>query len=195
MARTKEFQPDAALDAAMRLFWQRGYEATSMADLVAATGVARASLYATFGSKHELYVRALDRYAELCDPLLVARLAGPGPVLPAVRALLADYAADAGQQGCFIVNAAVERLPADLAVALSVETSWETLEVALTAALIRARNSGELSLTAEPRRLARFLLVVLQGVRVVGKGRAGAVRAQDALTEVHAVLAAWSGDS
>ncbi|MFE5588533.1 helix-turn-helix domain-containing protein, partial [Kitasatospora sp. NPDC056531] len=59
MARTKEFDPDAALQAALELFWRRGYEATSMADLVEGLGIARASIYATFGSKRELYLRAL----------------------------------------------------------------------------------------------------------------------------------------
>ncbi|GAA1619114.1 TetR/AcrR family transcriptional regulator [Actinoplanes couchii] len=194
MSRVKEFDPDQALGAAMRLFWQRGYEATSMADLVDATGVARASLYATFGSKHDLYVRALDRYVGERDPLLVERLAGPGPVLPAIKAVLDDFAADtesAGELGCFVVNAAVERMPADLAVALSVETSWETLEVALTSALVRARGSGELVEAADPRRLARFLLVILEGLRVVGKGRTGAVRARDAADEAFAALTRW----
>ncbi|MEV6345271.1 helix-turn-helix domain-containing protein [Actinoplanes sp. NPDC051851] len=194
MSRVKEFDPDQALGAAMRLFWQRGYEATSMADLVEATGVARAGLYATFGSKHDLYVRALDRYVGERDPLLVERLAGPGPALPAIKAVLDDFVAEAdraGDLGCFVVNAAVERMPADTVVALSVETSWETLEVALTSALVRARGSGELVEAADPRRLARFLLVILEGLRVVGKGRTGALRARDAADEAFAALTQW----
>jgi len=56
VARTKEFDPEAALQAALELFWRRGYEATSMSDLVDHLGIGRASLYATFGNKHELYV-------------------------------------------------------------------------------------------------------------------------------------------
>ncbi|GAA2878134.1 TetR family transcriptional regulator [Actinoplanes cyaneus] len=195
MSRVKEFEPDQALDAAMRLFWQRGYEATSMADLVAATGVARASLYATFGSKHDLYLRALDRYVRQRDPVLVERLAGPGSALPAIRSVLDDFVAEAtgaGDLGCFVVNAAVERMSADTAVALSVETSWETIEVALTSALLRARGSGELAAGADPRRLARFLMVVLEGLRVVGKGRTGAIRARDAADEAFAALLAWA---
>ncbi len=65
MARTKEFDPDVALRKVLDLFWRRGYEATSMADLVEHLGVARASIYATFGGKRELYLKALDRYGEL----------------------------------------------------------------------------------------------------------------------------------
>jgi TetR/AcrR family transcriptional repressor of nem operon len=190
VGRVKEFEPDDALDAAMRLFWRGGYEATSMTDLVTETGVARASLYATFGSKHDLYLLALQRYVQQRDPALVERLAGPGPALPAIKAVLDDFATDAAR-GCFVVSAAVEQLPTDPDAALSVETSWETLEVALTSALIRARGSGELVVAADPRRLARFVLVVLQGMRVVGKGRTGGIRARDAATEAYAALSAF----
>ena len=117
MARTKEFDPDTVLRAALDLFWERGYEATSMADLVEHLGIARASIYATFGNKHDLYLKALDRYGELVDPDLLRGLAQPGPVLPAVRALVERFAREAsedgGRRGCFIVNAAVEVAPHD----------------------------------------------------------------------------------
>ncbi|MFE0778507.1 TetR/AcrR family transcriptional regulator, partial [Streptomyces sp. NPDC058861] len=99
MARTKEFDPDAALRAALELFWARGYEATTMADLVEHLGVGRASLYATFGNKHELYLKALDRYTEANDPRLVEELSAPGPALPAVRALVRRFAAEAATDG------------------------------------------------------------------------------------------------
>src|SRR4051812_19033882 len=81
VARTKEFDPETALRAALELFWERGYEATSMADLVEHMGVARASIYATFGGKHELYLKALDRYGESVGPYLLTELSQPGPVL------------------------------------------------------------------------------------------------------------------
>ncbi len=86
MARSKEFDPDVVLGRALELFWQRGYEATSMADLVEHLGIGRASIYATFGSKHDLYLKALERYVRTRDPDLVESLSQPGPALPAVRA-------------------------------------------------------------------------------------------------------------
>ncbi len=95
MARTKEFDPDAALRAALELFWARGCEATTMAELVEHLGIGRASIYATFGSKHELYLKALDRYAETQDPRIVEELSAPGPALPGVRALVRRFAAEA----------------------------------------------------------------------------------------------------
>lgn len=192
MARTKEFDPDAALQAALELFWERGYEATSVADLVAHLGVGRASLYATFGGKHELYLRALDRYGELTDPTLLTGLSQPGPVLPAVRALVERFACEAGgeggRRGCFVVNAAVELAPHDPAATRRVQASWDYLEAALTSALLRAQAQGELSEGKDPRALARCLLVLMQGLRVMGKAATEPERLRDAAAQALVLL-------
>ncbi|MFI7523454.1 TetR/AcrR family transcriptional regulator [Micromonospora globbae] len=192
MARTKEFDPDAALRAALDLFWERGYEATSMADLVEHLGVARASIYATFGNKRDLYLKALDRYGDLVDPGLLRELSQPGPALPAVRAVIERYAReagdDSGRRGCFIVNTAVEVAPHDPHAARRVAASWDHLETAITSALIRAQAQGELAPDKDPRALARFLLVLMQGVRVVGKVQAEPRRLRDAVTQALALL-------
>ncbi|CAI7978802.1 TetR/AcrR family transcriptional regulator, transcriptional repressor for nem operon [Frankia sp. Hr75.2] len=175
VSRERKFDADAVLDAAMELFWNRGYEATSVADLVERLGIGRASLYASFGSKHDLYLRALDRYVQRRDPAIVEELSQPGPVLPAVRQLVRRYAdqpAAPGQRGCMVVSAALELMPHDAQVARRVEGSWFTLRVALTAALTRARAQGELAVDTDPLALADFLLVVLQGLRVVGTSAA-----------------------
>ncbi|WP_432113527.1 TetR/AcrR family transcriptional regulator [Streptomyces sp. S1] len=193
MARTKEFDPDAALRAALELFWARGYEATTMADLVEHLGVGRASIYATFGNKHELYLKALDRYAESQDPRLVEELSAPGPALPAVRALVRRFAAEAATEGerlngCFVTNSAAELGPHDAAVARRVELNWEQLETLLHAALVRARAGGELPAGRDPRALARMLLVLLQGVRVVGKASSDPARVRDAAEQALTLL-------
>ncbi|MFJ2581912.1 TetR/AcrR family transcriptional regulator [Kitasatospora aureofaciens] len=192
MARTKEFDPDAALQAALDLFWRRGYEATSMADLVEGLGIARASLYATFGSKRELYLRALERYSEQTDPVLLAELSQPGPVLPAVRALVRRYAEasaeDGLKRGCFVTNTAVELAPHDPAAARRVEASLGHLETVLTAALVRAEAQGELPVGREPRALARMLMVLMQGMRVLGKATDGAARVRDAAEQALVLL-------
>ncbi|MFG1824957.1 TetR/AcrR family transcriptional regulator [Microbispora bryophytorum] len=192
MARTKEFDPDVVLERALDLFWRRGFEATSMADLVDHLGIGRASLYATFGGKHDLYVKALERYAQTRDPNLVELLSQPGPALPAVRTLVERYTEesirDRDRRGCMIVNAATELLPDDEPVARLVEASWTGLETALTSALIRARAQGEISAESDPRVLARFVLVFLQGVRVMGKGHGDAARLRDAAAQALAML-------
>ena len=192
MGRNKEFDPDEALDRALELFWERGYEATSTADLVDRLGIGRASMYGTFGSKHELYLKALDRYLLKQDPSPLEFLSRPGPALPLVRALVQRYAEEGAtgesRRGCMIVNAAIERLPGDEQVARRIEIAWDALEMALASALHRAQAQGELSRDKNPRAIARFLLVFLQGLRVVGKARCDPERFRDAAREALRVL-------
>ncbi|MEU3054792.1 TetR/AcrR family transcriptional regulator [Streptomyces griseus] len=193
MARTKEFDPEAALQAALELFWRRGYEATSMADLVEHLGIGRASIYATFGNKHELYLKALDRYNENRDPGLLGELSQPGPALPAVRALVRRFAAEADSddhrtQGCFITNTAAELGPHDPEAARRVEASWSHIETLLHSALVRARSQGELPADRDPRALARMLLVLMQGLRVVGKASDDPGRVRDAAEQALTLL-------
>ncbi|MHC0429835.1 TetR/AcrR family transcriptional regulator [Streptomyces sp. O3] len=193
MARTKEFDPEAALQSALELFWRRGYEATSMADLVEHLGIGRASLYATFGNKRELYLKAMDRYARTRDPILLDELSQPGPVLPAVRAVVRRFAAEASTDGvrlngCFVTNTAAELAPHDPAAARRVEISWDHVETPLRAALVRAQAQGELPGDRDPLALARMLLVLLQGIRVVGKASDDPARVRDAAEQALTLL-------
>lgn len=174
MGRTKEFDPDVALRTAMELFWRKGYEATSMQDLVDHLGLGRGSIYGAFGSKHELYLKAVERYSEDARASLLGRLSGTGSSLDAVRALVRDYAAgslaDRERKGCLMTNTVVE-LPDDEGAARLVAADLETMEAVLASALMRARAEGELSADRDPVALARFIVTLLQGVRVVGKSR------------------------
>ncbi|MEU9031667.1 TetR family transcriptional regulator [Streptomyces sp. NPDC048383] len=193
MARTKEFDPETALQAALELFWRRGYEATSMADLVEHLGIGRASIYATFGNKHELYLKALDRYNENRDATLLGELSQPGPALPAVRTLVRRFAAEANAddrrlKGCFVTNAAAELGAHDAAAARRVESSWDHVETLLHSALVRARAQGELPEDRDPRALARMLLVLMQGLRVVGKASSDPGRVRDAAEQALGLL-------
>ncbi|MFF5446245.1 TetR/AcrR family transcriptional regulator [Streptomyces sp. NPDC012888] len=193
MARTKEFDPDAALRAALELFWRRGYEATAMSDLVEHLGIGRASLYATFGNKHQLYLKALDLYAGEHGPVMMEELSRPGPALPAVRSVVRRFAAEAGSGdsrllGCFVTNTAAELGPHDAAVARRVQLSWEQVETLLHSALLRARAQGELAGDRDPRALARMLLVLMQGLRVVGKASEDPARVRDAAEQALALL-------
>ena len=192
MARTKAFDPDEVLTRARDLFWRRGYEGTSMADLVEHLGIGRASIYATFGGKHDLYVAALDRYTDTLEPDPVEILSQPGPALPAVRRLVRRFGeaslTDQQHKGCMIVNAAVELMPTDPVVARRVQASWDRLETALTSALTRAKAQGELGPDKDPRALGRLLFVVLQGLRVLGRGEADRARIDGAVAQALAVL-------
>ena len=186
MARTKEFDPDVALQAALELFWERGYEATSMADLVEHLGIGRASIYATFGNKRDLYLKAYERYKQNGIDY-IGLLSQPGPVLPVVRALVERFAEESGhdekRRGCLVVNTAVEVAPHDPTVARLVESNWDFIETTLTSALTRARAQGELAEEKDPRALARFLLTVMQGMRVIGKSSNDPERLYDAAAQ------------
>jgi TetR/AcrR family transcriptional repressor of nem operon len=192
MARTKEFDPDAALDAALELFWRRGYEATTMADLVEHVGIARASIYGTFGSKRDLYLMALDRYRERVTLEHLRLLSRRGPVLKAVREFVercaVEVLADEARRGCFAVNTAVELSRADPDAARLVEAGWGSLETGLTSALIRAQARGELAADRDPVALARFLLVMLQGLWVLGRTRPEPGRVRDAVGQALRIL-------
>ncbi|KNB49760.1 TetR/AcrR family transcriptional regulator [Streptomyces caatingaensis] len=192
MGRTKQFDPDAALRSALELFWRKGYEATSLQDLVDHLGVNRGSIYATFGSKHALYLRALDRYCETKGDVAMGVLSRPGSALSAVRDLIRLYAAesldDPDRKGCLVTNTAVELGPHDPRAGRRVEAALTELETSLAGALVRAREQGELGEGADPRALARFLVTFLQGLRVVGKTADARRRLDDAVESALALL-------
>ncbi|MGH8878397.1 MAG: TetR/AcrR family transcriptional regulator [Stackebrandtia sp.] len=192
MARTKEFEPEIALRRAIELFLRQGYEATSMSELVEHLGVSRASLYATFGNKEELYRKALDLF-QRSNPVDVAEiLSRPGPVLDCVRELVDRYAEQAkrvgGSGACLVVDAAIERMSVDAAVSRQVESGWEFLESSLRMALRRAQAQGELSGDADPGELASFILVMLQGIRIFARSDTGAARIEAAVEQTIAAL-------
>jgi TetR/AcrR family transcriptional repressor of nem operon len=173
VADVKHFDPERALERATDLFWRQGYEATSVQDLVDELGVSRSSLYATFGDKDRLFQAALRHYCRTEAGPRHALLHRDGPVLDAVRELLegiaAAPAAHPDRRGCLVVNAGMERVPADPATAEAVRGQLARFEAALLAALERGRDRGELDPEQDPRALARFLVTVVQGMRVVGK--------------------------
>jgi TetR/AcrR family transcriptional repressor of nem operon len=173
VARSKEFDPDVAVRAAMELFWRKGYEATSMQDLVDHLGVGRGSIYGTFGSKHELYLLALDRYAEQTGDDVLEQFSQGGSALTAVRALVRSFAehalSDTERKGCLVTNTAVECLPGDVGLTRRVESSLDGLETAIAGALVRARNQGDLAEDKNPRALARFIVTLIQGLKVMAK--------------------------
>ncbi len=172
MARPREFDTDQAIDKAIEIFWQRGYKATSVQDLVEATGIQRGSLYAAFGSKAGLFDAAMDRYmAEYSAPRILEN--EDRPIREALAELLyglVDSAAtDKSRRGCFVTNTAVELTPHDNAVALKVADNLLDLEDVLARRLADAQALGEVRADKDPRVLARFLVAAVQGLRVMSK--------------------------
>ena len=184
MARPKEFDLDQALQKAMEVFWSRGYEAASIRDLVEHMGINRQSLYDTFGDKHALYLKALDRYQEVETRKVFELLEGNSSVKKALRQLFSRVAAGSlcqGQQrGCFMGNAMSELAGRCKATAARTSSNMAAVEGALHRALLRGRKSGELTEIRDPRAVARFLCSSLQGLMLMAK----ATRDHKALEDV-----------
>ncbi|MFB7630085.1 TetR/AcrR family transcriptional regulator [Streptomyces sp. NPDC056149] len=173
MARPKEFDPQAALAVAMEVFRRQGYEATSVQDLVEALGINRSSMYAVYGSKHDLYLKALERYCSAEAGKAAQDLSGPGPALPALRTFLMSYVesalADPDRAGCMVTHGVMERLPEDEKAAERLSGALGSLEDAFRFLLLRARAQGELAPGTDVRGAARFLVTLTQGLRVMEK--------------------------
>ncbi|HEX9725456.1 MAG TPA: TetR/AcrR family transcriptional regulator [Vicinamibacteria bacterium] len=175
MARPREFDRTQVLDQAIEVFWQRGYERTSIQDLVDRMGIHRGSLYCAFGDKHGLFLAALDRYEEVFHSKILDRLAAGrlrGGAKRAIRRVFDDVvrscAGESGRKGCLMTNSAVELAARDGDTAARVSANLSRLEEALCAAVRTAQADGELSSRHDARTLARFLLSSLQGLRVMG---------------------------
>jgi AcrR family transcriptional regulator len=195
MARPREFDPEKALQAALMQFWQKGYEGTSVADLTAAMGITKPSLYACFGNKEELFRKALDSYEAHYHAMADAALAEPDARSAAER-LLRGYADLLTRQGmphgCLGLNAAIACSPESEPVRQELIRRRLDAEAVLAQRLERARQEGDLPADANPAALARYLAAVAQGLAVQAK--AGATR--EMLGEVvQLAMAGWPGDT
>ena len=171
----KSFDSDAALQKAMEAFWARGYEATSMQDLVDCMGLGRGSLYATFGGKRSLFVQALRRYDERHRRDWTARLAAAAPPREAILAAFAgviEAALDGDRRdGCLLVNTALELAPHDQEIAAIVACGLREMEGFFADMLIRAQAAGEVPGHVVPAETAKALLALLVALRVFARAR------------------------
>lgn len=182
MSRPREFDVERVLEQATRVFWTRGFKHTSLDHLCEATGLNRSSLYAAFGNKRALYLRALAGYEDASVARIVTALEGR-PIREGLTDLL-DGLIDAivegpGRRGCFIGNCAAELARLDRTAAARVRESLARIEGCFRAALERAKARGELSGRAHPQALARFITIGVQGLRVYGKTNADRAALRD----------------
>jgi TetR/AcrR family transcriptional repressor of nem operon len=179
VARTKEFEPEKALTMAMDLFWRRGYEATSVHDLLEEMGIGRGSMYDTFGDKRALFLAALDRFEETRVSRADEILEGSASAVEGIRRLfettIEGLVSYEPRRGCLMANTAVELAPHDEQVAGRISRYVRRTEDAFERALVRGRATGEIPADKDPKALARFLVSTLHGVRVLA--RAGVDRA------------------
>ncbi|AGG05440.1 MULTISPECIES: TetR/AcrR family transcriptional regulator [Bacillus cereus group] len=175
MARTREFDEDQVLDAAMQLFWEKGYEATSLSDLTSRMGIQRPSIYSTFGDKKELFEAALRRYTMSRASDIRNRLQSHSSVKEAFSIFFADvvneeYAGDLSK-GCFCINTMVELAPHDERFEILTREHQMYLAVIFQETIERGIQSGELEINTDAKSLAQALIVALIGLTVMMKSR------------------------
>lgn len=171
----KQFNVEEILDKAMHAFWTRGYEATSMQDLVDCTGVNRASLYATYGDKHELFLAALLRYEEKMCKALLAELENKFEPRKAMRHLFNTFVEPAinkkDRRGCFLTNTALELASHDADIGRIVAGSQSAIEAFFVRMITKAKKLREIPPSVEPVPAARGLLAALLGLVVLSRSR------------------------
>ena len=171
----KRFNIEETLTRAMQTFWSHGYEATSMQDLVNATGVNRASLYATYGDKRELFLTALKKYDREIRGRMLTELSNttnPSQAIAAVFDKFIDQTRAVQENwGCFLVNTALELAPHDSDIAGMVNTAQDEIEAFFLTMIRKGQETGEFDSEADAEQLAHQVLASLLGMLVMIRSR------------------------
>jgi len=172
MAGVKQFNRSEVLDRAMTLFWKRGYEATSIQDLVEATGINRGSIYGTFGQKKGLFLAVLDHYAEKVAKPLMEELSDPDPRRAIERmfdSIIRRTSDPRFPRGCLNTNTSLECPTSGDEITRKIAEGLGQQESAIYRVLRRAQAEGSVTSIREGRALARFFMGVAQGMNVLNK--------------------------
>jgi TetR/AcrR family transcriptional repressor of nem operon len=188
MPRPREFDSSVALERAMQVFWSKGYEATSLDELCEAMALSRSSLYAAFGDKRALLLRALEHYSARGSERIAKNLDNGKPIREALAALLDDFiaaiVAGPGRRGCFIGNCAAELARDDREAMAILRAAIERNEGYFRHALEAAQQRGEVRPGVDVAALARFLTASIQGLRLVGKAKPDRAALRDVATMI-----------
>ena len=173
MARTKDFDENEVLIKAINLFWHKGYNGTSMQDLVDGLGISRSSLYDTYGDKHTLFIEALNYYYKKTEACTAEHFAQNKPVKELLRTFfektIVNTSAEQKTKGCFLQNVTLEMVPHDKEVVAVVNQNMEDLTKIFQALISRGIKSGEIVSSQTPASLAMYLVNTTQGLITLGK--------------------------
>ncbi|MGK9198916.1 MULTISPECIES: TetR/AcrR family transcriptional regulator [Sinorhizobium] len=174
MARPREFDEEAVLNAASDIFWTRGYKATSTRELTARTGLTPSSMYAAFGDKRGLFRRALDHYLNRLREKMahLEATASPGQAITGFfEDTIERSLGDALQRGCMLVNSALEASSEDAEFRSSIARELNLIEEFFRSRVTAGQECGDISRAHSAKDAARQLLAVLSGVRVLARVR------------------------
>ncbi|MED2795384.1 TetR/AcrR family transcriptional regulator [Bacillus wiedmannii] len=175
MARQREFDEEKVLDAAMQLFWKKGYTATSLSDLTAKMGIQRPSIYSAFGDKEELFEAALRKYTKLHASDVRTKLQNNPSVKEAIYTFFEDLVEEeykeSQSKGCFCINTLVELASHDEKFEILTREHQMYLSVIFQEVIARGIRSGELENSLNAKVLAQTLVISLIGLTVLMKSR------------------------
>jgi TetR/AcrR family transcriptional repressor of nem operon len=192
MARPVEFDKEAARRQAVRLFWRKGYQATSLTDLISELGISRSSFYAAFGDKRAFFLECLDLYAAFTLGLLAAARRETRP-LPALRSFfelgLAPFGEDASSWGCLLINTSLEMAGEDEDLSAHANRYLSQVQAAFETTLLVGGIPRD-----QARDMAEFLMMLLSGLRVSGRRAQPLAAQQRQIATAFHVLSAALGD-
>jgi TetR/AcrR family transcriptional repressor of nem operon len=175
VGRPRQFDESEVLDAAMQAFWANGYEATSMADLLAVTGLHKGSLYQAFGDKHTLFVASLRRYLEGMRSKKNALLSAANSPLQGIRDVahgMVDLACDSEpcRKGCMAINTLIEMAPHDEEINAVMNEHIGLMRTSLTARVVAAQQAGEVTSERDPEAVTLLIMTFMAGLATTLKG-------------------------
>lgn len=186
VGRPREFDEEQVLDAAMRAFWDNGYEATSLADLVSVTGLHKGSLYQAFGDKHSLFIQTLNRYLLNMRHHKNQILEGADSPLAGIRAMLHGFINMSESytncpQGCMAVKMLSEMAPHDAEVKRIMEDHKANMRASMEKRLAEAQAQGDLGRDKSPQMITALLMIFMDGLATQATGQMN-------VEQAHAVL-------
>ncbi len=170
--RPKQFDTQEVIERAMQAFWLHGYETLGLTDLLEYMGISRQSLYNTFGSKRDLFIRTIEHYRQTQLSQAIALLERDGSRVENVKAVVRFFetlALDGSCRGCLVANTLVELGSSDDEIAALLREILEALKSAIESALREAQTRGELAANKSPEEVSRALTNAVIGLAVTGK--------------------------
>jgi len=187
MGRNLEFSREESLNKAMQVFWQKGYKATSMRDLVKEMGIQPGSIYNTFGDKHSLFLEALQHYGEVVTSNAIKILERDASPMENLQIFFNDIISrpvDKKCKGCLLVNSVVELSPHDSETAGVVKTIMLKIERAFYNCLKKSQEYGEIPKEKNIGALSKYFASSTHGLLVTGKSNATQEEMQDVVNVI-----------
>jgi len=172
MTRTKEFDPDVALEIAVEVFWRLGYEHTSLDTLMREMGISKQSLYDTFGDKRSIYFRAMSHYREQTNASLRDLFVTEKSVRKGFARLFQSIIRESKAQherGCLLMNANLSRSIDDVEVKKFLRANQRDVERIFRTAFVEAKERGEIGSVKDPVTLSKFFVATIQGMRALAR--------------------------